>query len=382
MKLKAYKIDIWILLPVLFLIIFGIGVVYSASSYFSIEKFNDPNYLLKQHLIRVAIAIVMIFVFARIDYRYYQDIGKLMIWVSIFLLICLFFFGVSENKGAIRWLRVGQIGFQPADFAKFALIIYLSYLLVKKKNFVHYLYKGYLPIVFYIILVTVLVALQPNFSTALIVFGSSIVLLLLSNVKIKHIAYTIASVIPFVVVFALSKDYILKRLSYHAEYTISGDSHYQLQQAIIGFGNGGFFGIGPGNSLQREFFLPEAHGDFVFSIIGEEYGFIGTFFTIALFILIMVRGYKVAKIIKDDYGKYLAFGITTLISFYAVINMSVACGLIPTTGVPIPFISYGGTALIINSIAIGILLNISSFRNEPEVTFSESNVSETNNHEK
>jgi cell division protein FtsW len=333
-------------------------------------------------LIRVAIAIVVLFVFARIDYRYYQDIGKLLIWVSIFLLICLFFFGVSENKGASRSLRVGPIGFQPADFANFTLIIYLSYLLVKKKNFVHFLYKGYLPLAFYIILITVLVALQPNFSNALIIFGSSIVLLLLSNVKIKHIVYTIASVIPFVVVFALSKDYILKRLSYHAEYTTSGDSHYQLQQAIIGFGNGGFFGIGPGNSLQREFFLPEAYGDFVFSIIGEEYGFIGTFFTIVLFIIIMVRGYKVAKKIKDDFGKYLAFGITTLISFYAVINMSVACGLIPTTGVPIPFISYGGSALIINSIAIGVLLNISSFRNESKVTFSESNVSETNNHEK
>ena len=382
MKLKGYKIDIWILLPVLFLIIFSIGVVYSASSYFSIEKFNDPNYLLKQHLIRVAIAIVVLFVFTRIDYRYYQDIGKLLIWVSIFLLVFIFVAGVSKVKGATRSISIGPIGFQPSDLANYALIIYISHLLVKKKNSVHFLYKGYLPIAFYIILITVLVALQPNFSTALIIFGSSIVLLLLSNVKIKHIAYTIASVIPFVVVFALSKDYILKRLLYHAEYTTSGDTHYQLQQAIIGFGNGGFFGIGPGNSLQREYFLPEAHGDFVFSIIGEEYGFIGTFFTIALFILIMVRGYKVAKNIKDDFGKYLAFGITTLISFYAVVNMSVACGLIPTTGVPIPFISYGGTALIINSIAIGVLLNISSFRNEPEVTFSESNVSETNNHEK
>ncbi|MFC2093933.1 FtsW/RodA/SpoVE family cell cycle protein [Bacteroidota bacterium] len=381
MKLKGYKIDIWILLPVLFLIIFSIGAVYSASSYFSMETFNDPNYLLKQHLIRVAIAITSLFIFAKIDYRYYQDIGKLMIWVSIFLLLFIFIGGVSEVKGASRWISIGPVSFQPADFAKFTLIIYISHLLVKKKNYVHLLYKGYLPILFYIILITVLVAFQPNFSTALIIFGSSLVLLILSNVKLKHIVYTVVSLIPFGVIFVLSKSYIVKRLTSHADFTTGGDSHYQLQQAIIGFGNGGLFGMGPGNSLQREFFLPEAHGDFIFSIIGEEYGYIGVFLIIVLFAFILIRGYKVAKKVKDDFGKYLAFGITTLITSYAVVNMSVACGLIPTTGVPIPFVSYGGTALIVNSIAIGILLNISSFRNESQVTFSDDYVAESKNYE-
>ncbi|MBL7128606.1 MAG: cell division protein FtsW [Ignavibacteria bacterium] len=381
MKLKGYRIDIWILLPVLFLIIFSIGAVYSASSYFSMETFNDSNYLLKQHLIRVAIALTSLFIFAKIDYRYYQDIGKLLIWVSIFLLLFIYIGGVSEVKGASRWISIGPVSFQPADFAKFTLIIYISHLLVKKKNYVHLLYKGYLPILFYIILITVLVAFQPNFSTALIIFGSSLVLLILSNVKLKHIVYTVVSLIPFGVIFVLSKAYIVKRLTSHADFTTGGDSHYQLQQAIIGFGNGGLFGMGPGNSLQREFFLPEAHGDFIFSIIGEEYGYIGVFILIILFAFILIRGYKVAKKVKDDFGKYLAFGITTLITSYAVVNMSVACGLIPTTGVPIPFVSYGGTALIVNSIAVGILLNISSFCNESQVTFSDDYVDETKNYE-
>jgi cell division protein FtsW len=381
MKFKGYKIDIWILLPVLFLIIFSIGAVYSASSYFSMETFNDPNYLLKQHLIRVAIALSLLFIFARIDYRYYQDIGKILIWVSIFLLLFIYIGGVSEVKGASRWISIGPVSFQPADFAKFTLIIYISHLLVKKKNYVHLLYKGYLPILFYIIITTLLVAFQPNFSTAIIIFCSSMVLLILSNVKLKHIVYTIVSLIPFVVIFVLSKSYIVNRLTSHAEFTTGGDSHYQLQQAIIGFGNGGLFGMGPGNSLQREFFLPEAHGDFIFSIIGEEYGYIGVFILIILFAFILIRGYKVAKKVKDDFGKYLAFGITTLITSYAVVNMSVACGLIPTTGVPIPFVSYGGTALIVNSIAVGILLNISSFCNESQVTFSDDYVDETKNYE-
>jgi cell division protein FtsW len=141
-----------------------------------------------------------------------------------------------------------------------------------------------------------------------------------------------------------------------------------LVQAVIGFGNGGFFGVGPGNSLQREFFLPEAYGDFIYSIVGEEYGFIGTFAVLLLFVVILLRGYKVAKMVKDDFGKYLSFGITTILSSYAIVNMSVACGIIPTTGVPVPFVSYGGTALIINSMAVGILLNISKHRNENETS--------------
>ena len=144
-----------------------------------------------------------------------------------------------------------------------------------------------------------------------------------------------------------------------------------MYQAIIGFGNGGLFGIGPGNSMQREFFLPEAHGDFIFSIIGEEYGFIGTISVVILFGIIAVRGYRTSKLIKDDFGKYVSFGLTTIITLYAIVNMCVSTGLIPTTGVPMPFISYGGTALIINAVAIGILLNISSRRydeiNDPQI---------------
>ena len=162
----------------------------------------------------------------------------------------------------------------------------------------------------------------------------------------------------------MSKDYIVGRIASFAEYQSSGNSSYQLQQALIGFGNGGLLGIGPGNSNQRDFFLPEAHGDFIFSIIGEEYGFIGTFIILSLYFVILTRGFKIAKECKDEFGKYLAFGIITLISLNALVNMSVASGVIPTTGVTLPFVSYGGTSIIFTSIAIGILLNISSQRDE------------------
>jgi cell division protein FtsW len=189
-------------------------------------------------------------------------------------------------------------------------------------------------------------------------------MIFLSSAKKKHIIFTFTALLPFAILFVLSKDYIMKRITSYSEYSSDGSTSYQLQQALIGFGNGGLFGIGPGNSNQRDFFLPEAHGDFIFSIIGEEYGFIGTLIILSLYFVIAVRGFKIAKESKDEFGKYIAFGITVLIVLNAVINMSVASGVIPTTGVTLPFVSYGGTSIIFSALAIGILLNISSHRDE------------------
>ncbi|MCX6165027.1 MAG: putative peptidoglycan glycosyltransferase FtsW [Ignavibacteriae bacterium] len=377
MKIGGYKIDIWILIPVLLLLMFSIGLVYSASSDYSISKFKDANYMFKLHLIKVLMALVLIFIFAKIDYKYYQKYSKWLILISIFSLVLVFIIGISI-KNVNRWLNFGPVSFQPSDLAKYTLILFVANLLVKQKNKLTDLYKGYLPLIITIITVSVLVAAQPNFSTSLIIFGSSMLLLLISRVKLKHILITGISILPAAVFFVFTKSYIRSRIENYADFTSSGTAQHQLNQAIIGLGNGGILGVGGGNSLQKQFYLPEAHGDFIFSIIGEEYGFLGTLAVIFLFAILLIRGYKVAKKIPDEYGKYVAFGITTLITAYAVVNMSVACGIIPTTGVPIPFISYGGTALIFNSIAVGILLNISSYRNESSDAFSDEVESSSN----
>lgn len=371
MKIGGYKIDIWILIPVLLLLIFSIGLVYSASSDYSISKFKDANYMFKLHLIKVLMAIILIFIFAKIDYRYYQKYSKWLILISVACLALVFIIGVSI-KNVNRWINIGPVSFQPSDLAKYTLILFVANLLVKRRNNLTDLYKGYLPVIISILVVSILVAAQPNFSTSLIIFGSSMLLLFISQVKFKHVLITGISLLPFAVIFVLTKSYIRNRIENYADFTSSGTAQHQLNQAIIGLGNGGIFGVGIGNSLQKQFFLPEAHGDFIFSIIGEEYGMLGTLAVIFLFALLMIRGYKVAKKIPDDFGKYVAFGITTILTSYAIVNMSVACGIIPTTGVPIPFISYGGTALIFNSIAVGILLNISSQRNEVPESFNES----------
>lgn len=359
-----HRIDILILSSVLLLLMISIAAVYSASSSFALEKFQDSNYLIKQHAIKVVFSIAVIFIAAKIDYRILASVAKPLVWVTIVLLVFTLFAGKGPIKGASRWISIGPVSFQPSEIARYAIIIYAANLLAKKKDYIGLLYRGYLPIIFYVLLVSGLILIQPNFSMSLILFTTCMAMIFLSDAKTKHIVFTLLALLPVAVLFVLSKDYIVDRLTSYSEYKTSGNSSYQLQQALIGFGNGGLFGIGPGNSNQRDFFLPEAHGDFIYSIIGEEYGFAGTFIIMCLYFIIMVRGYKTAKKCKDDFGKYLAFGITTLITLNALVNMSVASGVIPTTGVTLPFVSYGGTSVVFSAAAVGVLLNISSEREE------------------
>ena len=362
METKSNKIDVWILIPVLALIAFSLAVVYSASSSWSIKMSGDSSYLFKHHLVRAIIGIIMIFIFARIDYRNLITFRKILLLASFVMLLYLLFAGVEITKGASRWIRIGGFSFQPSDFVKYALMINLSYMLSKKKDYIGNLYYSYIPMLFYVLLIVALIAIQPNFSTSSLVFITSMILFYVGRVKIKHIIVTCLSMIPVVVLFVLSKPYIISRLFAYQEQSSGNEVNYQVSQAIIGFGNGSLFGVGPGNSYQREFFLPQSYDDFVFSIVGEEYGFIGAALVIILFSLFIYRGLKLSKDADEDFGKYLAFSITAIIGLNAMINMMVATGIVPTTGVTLPFMSYGGTSIIFNSIAVGILLNISSHR--------------------
>jgi cell division protein FtsW len=366
LEAKINKIDLWILIPILALITFSLGVVYSASSSWSLKLSGDSMYLFRNHILRAAGGVILIFAVSRVNYLYLTKYRKLLMGAALLMLMYLLFAGVEQTKGAARWIYLGGFSFQPADFVKYALLVNISYLLAKKKDYIGNLYYGYLPVLGYVLLVVILIALQPNFSTASAIFLSSLILFWVGKVKVKHMAITIISMVPAAVVFILSKPYILNRIFSYREHTGGGETSYQLSQAIIGFGNGGLFGVGPGNSNQREFFLPQSYDDFVFSIVGEEYGFWGVTIVILLFGIFVFRGLKLAKNMEDDFGKYLAFGITIIIGMNAVINMMVATGMIPTTGQTLPFISYGGTSIIFNSIAVGVLLNISTHRLQPK----------------
>ncbi|MFN0157759.1 MAG: putative lipid II flippase FtsW [Bacteroidota bacterium] len=361
MKTQRNHIDLSILVSVLVLMVLSLGVVYSASSTWAFEKFGASEKLLGSHAVKVLMGFAAIFVFMNIDYKKYKKLTKLLLIASIGLLLVTLVLG-GEVKGAARWLRLGGFGLQPSELAKYALIFHLCTLFTEKKDRIRDFKTGFIPTLIWIGTVTLLVLLQPNFSNGAMIFMISLVMLFIGRAKLSHIGLTFVALLPLLIGYMLSAEYRMRRImSYLGG---GGDSsspgNYQLHQGIIGFGNGGIFGLGPGESRQRDFFLPESYGDFVFSIIGEEYGLIGTIVITLIFLTIMLRGMRIARYARDDFGRYLAVGITSAITLYALVNAGVTLGILPTTGLPMPFVSYGGSSMLFSSVALGVLLNISS----------------------
>jgi cell division protein FtsW len=297
------------------------------------------------------------------DYKRYKPLTKWVLIGSILLLFATRALG-GEVKGAARWLSVGGFSLQPSEIAKFALLFHLAYLLSNKREKLADVKTGFMPLMIWIGLVVLLVMIQPNFSTGSMIFALGMILVFVGGARIKHVLFSLMGLIPALLIYMVSAPYRMKRIlsyvGFGSDETVTTTANYQLLQGIIGFGNGGIFGVGMGQSKQRDLFLPESYGDFIFSIVGEEYGLIGTIIFIGLFLTILLRGLKIAKYAPDDFGKYLAIGITSTIVLYAIANALVTLGLMPTTGVPMPFVSYGGTAIIFSSFAVGVLLNISS----------------------
>ncbi|MCX8010310.1 MAG: FtsW/RodA/SpoVE family cell cycle protein, partial [Ignavibacteria bacterium] len=258
-------------------------------------------------------------------------------------------------------------GFQTSDFARLALIIYLSALIAKKGDEITNLKYGFLPVLFWIFICAGLIMLQPNFSTAFIFIVIGFSMLFVGGAQIKHIFNTVLVSLPLLVAYLFSASYRYNRIFDYAS-IISGNVTVKKQAiySIRALGNGGIWGVGIGSSSQRDLFLPEAYGDFIFSVIGEEYGFIGVTIVLGVYLLILWRGFNIARNATDKFSQLLAFGITFSFSLYALINAGVSCGLFPATGIPMPFLSYGGTAILFNAIGIGILLNLSTYINSPE----------------
>ena len=359
-RAQRNHIDLPILVGVLALMVFSLAVVYSASSTWAFEKFGQSERLLGSHAIKVLAGFAMIFVFMKVDYKKHKRISKSVLLASIILLAITLVLG-GEVKGASRWLRLGGFGLQPSEFAKYALVFHLALLISEKKDRVREFKKGFVPLMIWILVVAGLVLAQPNFSTGAMIIVISFIMLFMGKAKVGHIAAAVGAALPLLIGYVLTAEYRRARImSFLAGGDVSGPKNYQRWQGIIGFGNGGIFGLGPGASRQRDFFLPESYGDFVFSILGEEYGLIGTLAVMAVFLLIMLRGMKIARYARDDFGRYLAVGITSSIVTFALVNAGVTLGILPTTGLPMPFVSYGGSSMLFSCIAVGVLLNISS----------------------
>jgi cell division protein FtsW len=358
---RKNHIDLPLLVCVLALMTASIGLVYSASVPLPLQAAGKGSGLLAGHVLRVVAAFGAILVFMSIDYHFYQKISKHVLISAVALLLVTFVLG-GEVKGAARWLRFGGVGIQPSEFAKYALIFHLAVLISQKKDRLRDLKTGFLPVMLWVGVVTVLVLLQPNFSTGAMIFGLSLAMLLLGSARPLHIGLSLAGLLPLLGAYMLSAPYRMRRIMSYLEGGGGGPSggNYQVRQGIIAFGNGGIFGMGPGGSRQRDYFLPESYTDFIYSIVGEEYGLIGTMLVMAVFFTIMVRGLRIARNAPDEFGRLLASGITAAVTCYALVNAGVTLGLLPTTGLPMPFISFGGSSMLFTAAAVGVLLNISA----------------------
>ncbi len=362
MKKNIGHIDWIILIPVVGLMLFSLAFVYSASATIAEVKFGAAEKLFLNHGLRIIIGIIIMLVFAKIDYHYLQKISKPLLYISITLLIVVLFTG-EQVKGAARWLSIGGINFQPSEIAKFAMVLHFAVLLTVKQEYIKDFKRGFLPFIIWALVICGLIALQPNFSTMMVVFLIAMSMMFIGNTNLLHLIATSAIGIAIAGVYASLAPYRVARILSFWNFNPAGQfesTSYQLNQALIALGNGGIFGVGPGQNRQSHLFLPESYGDFIFSIVGEEYGFIGLFIILAAFALIFWRGMLIAKKAPDNFGYFLAIGIIITFAIYVFVNAGVNTGILPTTGVPMPFISYGGTAVIFYSAAIGILLNISA----------------------
>ncbi|AFH49910.1 Cell division membrane protein FtsW [Ignavibacterium album JCM 16511] len=352
------KLALTVFFDTLLLICLGLIIVLTASSTISAIKFSNSLYLFNSHLIRVLIALVAMIGFSFIPYEIYKSVSKPLILFAVGLLIFTLLFA-PEIKGAGRWLSIAGITFQPADIAKFLLIIHLSAMLEKKSDYLYDFRNAFVPMFIWVVGIAGLILIQPNISNGLLIIAIALTMMFVGGIHFKHIFLSSATMAlsggAIAMIFSHSRQRIL---SFINSIINGGDMNLQVKQALVSLGSGGLLGVGIGNSKQNNLFLPEAYGDFIFAILGEQLGFIGSVAVILFYLVLFIAGILIAKKAQDKFGQLLAFGITFSIAIYAFVNIAVATGTFPTTGLPLPFISYGGTSIIFLSMGIGILINI------------------------
>lgn len=363
------KYDQVLLILIFLLCVTGTVMLYSSSSSISLDETKGvtDTLFLRSHLKRLLIGIVAMFVFMLMDYRLLKKIAPaLMIGSIVLLMATKILYLVAGINFPARWLDLGFISFQTSDIARLAIIIYLAYYIDKKRDRLKEFYSGFTPPVIVICVVLSLIIIQPDFSTAAAIGIVGFVMLFIGGSRLPHLLATSAVSIAVMIPVMLMRPYRMKRVVYWFESIFDKSTNasqevmgYQIQQSLISLGNGGFLGLGLGNSMEKNLFLPTPHTDFIFAIIGEELGLIGVIAILTLFLFIFQRGIRIAKDTTDPFGILLAIGIAFSFIIYAFINAAVVTSIVPTTGLPMPLISYGGSNLVTNLASLGILLNIS-----------------------
>lgn len=355
------KLDVILLMAVIILSIFGVLMIYSASSVWSEYKFNDSFHYLKYQSIFLIVGIMVMLTISKIDYKiYYQKANKILI-ICIVLLILVLIPGIgSVRNGSRSWFGIGPLGIQPSEFAKLGMIIFTSKYLTNSNKFLKSYKKGVFPILGILFFLFGLIMLQPDMGTGTILVISIIALLFIAGVNMKFFFGMGFLGLIGVIVLIIIAPYRMDRItSFIDPWSDALGTGFQIIQSLYAIGPGGLLGTGFLNSIQKHFYLPEPQTDFIFSIIAEEFGVVGAFIVVGLFAIILWRGIKATLNIQDQFAKYLGFGMIFQMTFQATMNLMVVIGMIPVTGVTLPFLSYGGSSLLISMISMGILLNIS-----------------------
>ncbi|MBH0204674.1 MAG: putative lipid II flippase FtsW [Nitrospira sp.] len=361
---KRVAMDHSLLIITIILALVGLVMVFSASAVVAGNRFHDPGYFLKRQLAWLAFGFLLLHLASHIDYVWWKRLSIPLLGLTVLLLVMVLIpsLGVSA-KGARRWLRLGPISVQPAEIAKLVAVMYLAAYLAKKEDRLTGFLSGLAPALLIIGVLGGLVLLEPDLGTVVVMGSVAIGLLFLGGARLSHLLSLGLCAVPVVLVLVLSSSYRRQRLmTFLAPWKDASDAGFQITQSFLAFGSGGLLGVGLGEGKQKLFFLPEAHTDFVLALVGEELGLVGTGGIILLFALFAIRGFQVAARARMPFGRYLGMGITLLIGVQALINACVVTGLVPTKGLTLPFVSYGGSSLVTCMFGVGILLNISRDR--------------------
>lgn len=353
------KIDKILLISVIILSLFGLLMIYSSSSIWATYKYNDPYKYLKSQAIFLILGYFIIFITSKVDYHLYKKYSNHILIISIILLILVLIPGIGTiRNGSRSWFGIGSFGIQPSEFAKLGLIIFTSKYLTRNK--IKDIKSSVLPILLIVLLIFGLIMLQPDFGTGVIIVITIVALLFVSGVNMSFFIKIGLLGLIGVIILVIIAPYRLERItSFLNPWKDPLGSGFQIIQSMYAIGPGGLLGMGLGNSIQKHFYLPEPQTDFIFSIISEELGFAGILIVTTLFITIIYRSITISIKQEDNFAKYLSFGITFSLAFQTLLNLMVVVGLIPVTGVTLPFLSYGGSSLLISLLSIGIVLNIS-----------------------
>ncbi|MEE3195734.1 MAG: FtsW/RodA/SpoVE family cell cycle protein [Candidatus Neomarinimicrobiota bacterium] len=357
------KYDHYLLVGVVLLCVIGTVMLFSASNSISLDQSQraTATIYLQAHLKRLLVGVFVMFAVMMFDYRNLKNISKYLLIGSIALLfITKISYWIQGNSSPARWLYIGGFSIQTSDIARLSIIIYLATFIDRFREKIKDFYNGFAILIGILAFTMGLIVIQPDFSTAAMIGLIGFMMLFIGGAKISHLTATGAVSLMVLVPIMLMKPYRLQRvLTFFYGESAGVQESYQIKQSLISLGNGGFLGLGLGNSLGKNLFLPTPHTDFIFAIIGEELGLLGTVFILSTFVFIFQRGIKIAKESTDTFGILLATGISFNFILYGFINAAVVTGVVPTTGLPMPFISYGGSGLLINLVSMGILLNIS-----------------------